>query len=317
MNNRENTLAILNYEEYSSLPIVHFGFWDETLQKWHKEGHLTEEEIKNVYDGSPNEKIIGKKLGFDYNWFVVYRDNSDVLSSLYPPFERKIIEKYPDGKRKVINEYGVIELEKPGARSIPTEVDHLLKDRESWEKHFLPRLQFSEERIDKEKLRKIKNCSNRENPLGLFCGSLFGQIRNWMGIKGISYLYTDDEDLFDEIIETVGELNYQTVEYILTQVTDFDFGHFWEDICFKSGPLFMPDVYNEKVGPYYNKITNLLNEYGIEIVSLDCDGKIDALIPTWIHNGVNTMFPIEVGTWNGNIKPWREKYGKKFVVLVV
>ena len=22
------------------------------------------------------------------------------------------------------------------------------------------------------------------------------------------------------------------------------------------------------------------------------------------------MFPIEVGTWNGNIGPWREKYGK-------
>ena len=22
------------------------------------------------------------------------------------------------------------------------------------------------------------------------------------------------------------------------------------------------------------------------------------------------MFPIEVGTWNGNIKTWREKYGK-------
>jgi uroporphyrinogen decarboxylase len=23
------------------------------------------------------------------------------------------------------------------------------------------------------------------------------------------------------------------------------------------------------------------------------------------------MFPIEVGTWNGNIAPWREKYGKE------
>ena len=23
------------------------------------------------------------------------------------------------------------------------------------------------------------------------------------------------------------------------------------------------------------------------------------------------MFPIEVGTWDGNIKPWRDKYGRK------
>ena len=44
---------------------------------------------------------------------------------------------------------------------------------------------------------------------------------------------------------------------------------------------------------------------------LDCDGMIDSLIPTWIENGVNIMFPIEVGTWNASIKPWREKYGKE------
>jgi len=51
--------------------------------------------------------------------------------------------------------------------------------------------------------------------------------------------------------------------------------------------------------------------YGIDIISLDCDGMIDALIPTWLENGVNTMFPIEVGTWGGSIGPWREKYGRE------
>ena len=47
-----------------------------------------------------------------------------------------------------------------------------------------------------------------------------------------------------------------------------------------------------------------------DIVSVDCDGCIDALLPIWLENGVNTMFPIEVGTWNASIAPWREKYGK-------
>ena len=26
---------------------------------------------------------------------------------------------------------------------------------------------------------------------------------------------------------------------------------------------------------------------------------------------MNTMFPIEVGTWNASIAPWREKYGQQ------
>jgi len=69
-------------------------------------------------------------------------------------------------------------------------------------------------------------------------------------------------------------------------------------------------VFDTLVGPHYRRITDLLARHGITVVSLDCDGCIDALMPTWIHNGVNTMFPIEVGTWGASIAPWRERYGR-------
>jgi len=29
MNNRERTMAVLNYENYDKMPIVHFGYWDK------------------------------------------------------------------------------------------------------------------------------------------------------------------------------------------------------------------------------------------------------------------------------------------------
>jgi uroporphyrinogen decarboxylase len=146
---------------------------------------------------------------------------------------------------------------------------------------------------------------------GLHCGSLFGQIRNFIGVENCCYLYLDDEPLFDEIIAAVAELCYQCVKATLETGAKFDFAHFWEDICYKNGPLVTPAVFDEKVGPYYKRITSLLNKYGIDIISLDCDGMIDSLIPTWLNNGVNTMFPIEVGTWNASIAPWRKKYGKE------
>ena len=121
----------------------------------------------------------------------------------------------------------------------------------------------------------------------------------------------DDEDLYREIIDTNAELSYKVVKKVLEAGIDFDYAHYWEDICFKNGPLVRPEVFAEVVGPHYKKTTQLLNEYGIDIVSLDCDGWIDKLIPIWLENGVNTMFPIEVGTWNASIAPWREQYGKK------
>ena len=90
----------------------------------------------------------------------------------------------------------------------------------------------------------------------------------------------------------------------------FDFAHFWEDLCYKNGPLITPSVFYDKVGPQYKRITDLLRQHGIKIISLDCDGLIDSLLPTWLENEVNTMFPIEVGTWNASIAPWRKRYGK-------
>jgi hypothetical protein len=320
MNNRERALAVLNYEPYDRLPLVHFGFWRETLQKWAAEGHLTAEEARNWADGNGVDAVITAKLGFDLNWANCFHP----ITRLLPPIEERVLEELPDGARKVLNSDGAVVIQKEGVTSIPTEVDHLLKGREEWEGFFLPRLQFSEERITGttvsteggelpfgegglDYLRR----GEWENPYGLFCGSLYGVIRDWLGLVGSAYLQVDDPVLFDEMIETVGDLCYRCTQSVLETGARFDFAHFWEDICFRSGPLINPRVFREKVGPYYRRITDLLQSHGIPLVSLDCDGKIDALVPIWLENGVNTMFPIEVGVWNGGIEPWRAKYGRE------
>ena len=309
MTNRQRLRAVLTYEKCDRLPVVHFGYWKELLEKWVSEGYLMPYEIMNLHDGSPNDHLIGEKLGFDFNYYTTYQDLSG-FSSLWPAFEPKRLKEYPDGSYEYLNEDGAIVLQKEGLCSIPPEIGHLLVDRASWEEHYLPRLQYSEDRFDAVALQKLAvESESRSEPLGLYCKSLFGQIRNWMGVEGISYLYADDEGLYDEIINTVGELTYQTTRRLLLSGVQFDFAHFWEDICFKNGPLVIPSVFEEKVGPHYRRITELIKSHGVEIISLDCDGFIDALLPIWLENGVNTMFPIEVGTWNASIAPWREKYG--------
>ena len=320
MNNRERIMAVLNYEKYDRLPVVHFGFWTETLQKWAAEGRISTDEAKNWSDGNPIDAIIGQKLGFDCNYYSCFYP----YNRLYPSFESKILKTFPDGSMHVLNGDGVIVLQMPDAGSIPSEIEHLFKGRKEWEEHYKHRFQFNSDRVLKANVRvndkmapfdngglEFLKSDNRDYIYGLHCGSLFGQIRNFIGVENCSYLYVDDESLFDEIISTIGELSYQTVKAVLETGAKFDFAHFWEDICYKNGPLVTPAVFDEKVGPHYKRITGLLNKYGINIISLDCDGMIDSLIPTWLNNGVNTMFPIEVGTWNASIAPWREKYGKE------
>jgi hypothetical protein len=319
MNNRERVWAVLHYEPYDRLPLVHFGYWGETLERWAQEGHLTAAEAASWSDNNPTDTDIAAKLGFDLNWNNCFAPHT----GLWPRFESRVLEVLPDGSRKVLDESGAVILQKEGATGIPTQIDHLLKDRAAWEELYVPRLQYSESRV----LDALVNTGMQmipfrgagleylqagewDVPLGLHCGSLYGVIRNWLGLVGSAYLLVDDEPLFDEIIDTVGELCYRCTRTILDTGARFDFAHFWEDISFKSGPLINPVVFRAKVGPHYRRITELVHSSGIDIVSLDSDGRIDELIPVWFDNGVNTMFPIEVGTWHASIAPWRGKYGR-------
>ena len=306
MTHTERTLAVLRYENYDRLPIVHFGFWRDTLEKWHTEGHLSQEEYEDQSDDNRYDRAIAEKLGFDFNWQNMLQANT----GLHPGFETKVVRTLPDGSRHVLNSAGVVTVENPNASGIPAHIDHLLKGRASWEEHYKWRHEFSADRIDNDDLEALR-ARSRDTPVGIHCGSLFGHMRNVLGIEGVSYLYVDDEILYREIIDTVGKLCFNATRYLLQSGFRFNFAHFWEDICFKNGPLVNPEVFRECVGPHYKRITTLVNNHGIDIVSLDCDGMIDALIPIWFENGVNTMFPIEVGTWNASIAPWRKEYGKE------
>ena len=320
MTHRQRALAVLRYEPYDRLPIVHFGFWGgKTLQRWAAQGYLPKEEADAWADGNEMDGIITRKLGFDLNWQTMFSP----ANRLQPGFKAEVVAEFPDGTRHVRNGQGVVVVNKPDTGSIPAEIDHLLKDRASWEAHYKHRYAWSEERVTHAQVRRPDGSSVRfdqggleilqaaewDVPYGLHCGSLFGQVRDVLGLVNACYLQVDDPALFNEMIDAVSELSYQSAKHALESGAKFDFAHFWEDICFKNGPLISPKVFEEKVGPHYKRITDLVHHYGIDIVSLDCDGCIDALIPTWFQNGVNTMFPIEVGTWGASIAPWRETYG--------
>ncbi len=322
MTTRERIHAVLGYHRYDRLPLVHFGFWsssDSVLHRWRREGHIERDLAEGWADGNLHDRQITQALGFDCNWQAMMRPDH----GLRPTFPSRVLEELPDGGRKVVNGSGVVVLVKDGAGSIPMEFDHLLKGRTEWEEQFLPRLRFDPERVEHAMVptpdgpirfcdggREYLTSPDREEPCGLHCGSLYGVIRNWLGLEQACLMQYDDPQLFDEIIRVVADLCARCTEYALASGAVFDYGHFWEDIAFKNGPLIAPDVFREKVGPHYRRITSMLKARGISVVSLDCDGWIDSLVPVWLDNGVNTMFPIEVGTWQASIRPWRERHGR-------
>jgi uroporphyrinogen decarboxylase len=309
MTNRERAMNILHFKPADRTPAVHFGYWNELLYEWAKQGHISEDLAKGWRDGNECDHEIDKIIGWDFNWANRIQG---INLKINPLFEEKVLEVLPDGCRRMQTKYGVIERLKPGVCSIPSEDDYLLKDREAFEAFFKPKMQFSPDRIDFEALKKQNETRRKDIPVGLRVGSVMGDIRDLTTVMGMSYLmYDEDEELFADIVDTYADMQYKTVEAVLEAGVEVDFAHFWEDICFKNGPLMSPALFDELCAKHYKKRTDLLKKYGIDIVSLDCDGVTEALMPTWVNNGVNTMFPIEVGVWGDQFIPAREKFGNK------
>lgn len=310
MTNRERIVNILHFKSADRLPAIHFGYWKDLLYEWADRGHISKELADYWDDGNAAERELDKILGWDYNWSSSFQCQSRLL----PAFENKVIETLPNGTQRVQNANGIIEKIVPGISSIPSEDDYLLKTRKDFEELFLPKMQFTEDRIDFEALKDLDKNRDPDRLYGIHLGSVLGEIRNMTSVVGMSYLmYDEDETLFADIVDAYADMQYKCIEAILKTGITFDFGHFWEDVCFKNGPLLSPESFESLCAKHYKKRTDLCLKYGIDIISLDCDGVTEKLLPTWVNNGINTMFPIEVGVWGDQFAPARERFGKRIL----
>lgn len=307
MTNRERALNILHFKDVDRFPAVHFGYWNELLFEWANQGHIPLELAENWGDGNKADREIDKIIGWDFNWNML--DGS--ANGLLPAFEYKVLEELADGSMRIQNTVGLIERVKPGMESIPSEDDYILKDRNAFETLYKPKMLYSADRVNLEYFKNFNDTRDYDYPRGLHIGSVLGDIRNMTSVLGMSYLmYDEDEELFADIIDTYAEMQYKCVEAILETGAKFDFAHYWEDICFKNGPLIAPQLFDELCAKHYKKRNDLCRKHGIDIISLDCDGVTEKLLPTWFNNGVNTMFPIEVGVWGDQFEAARNKFGK-------
>ena len=310
MTNRERALNLLHYKPVDRIPAVHFGYWKQLVQEWADQGKIPQRIADNRRDGNAEDKELDALLGWDFCWATT----AGTATGLRPGFESKVLETLPDGSQRVINGLGLIEKIKPGKVSIPSEDDYTLKDRKAFEELYLPKMQFTPDRVNVEAFETYNQRETRDVPRGIWVGSVLGDIRSMVSVVGMSYLlYDEDETLFADIVDAYAEMQYKCLETALNTGAQFDFAHYWEDICFKSGPLVSPEIFDELCAKHYKKRNDLLHKHGVDLISLDCDGVIEKLIPTWLNNGVNVMFPMEVGVWGDQFEKARSKYGKELL----
>lgn len=306
MNERQRFNATMHYQARDRAPICDFGFWPETIDEWHGQG------LPAWVTGGSDVTYTNEFFGMDS-----YRGGPQVQCGMFPPFKVEVLEDR--GDHEVVREgTGVIVLRKKHMGSIPMHLSHTLVDRESWNKHYKPRLDpTNPDRYPKDWDAAVKLWNDPERPTmaTIRPDSIFGILRSWMGIENISMVVYDDPAWFEEMVTTLADCAIACLQRTLERGGRFDAAQMWEDMCFNNGPLLSPTHFERYLVPHYKRISSLLRKYGTDVIWLDCDGNIDLLIPLWLESGINCMFPVEIGTWGSDPVKYRKQYGKDLLMM--
>lgn len=276
MNDRERFLATMNYQPRDRCPWGEMGFWPETLEVWRKQG-------------MPSDVYLNEYFGFDR-----LREQVDVSFGFVPGFATETLEE-TTAYRIVRRGTGVVSKEFKGEHSyrMPQWLRFPLETRQDWENEIAPRLNpRSPIRYPEYWADKVRVWRQRDYPLTIRMGSVFGWLRNWMGLEGISQALYDDPEWVQSMMDYVVGFCMQTAERALQDV-DLDYILLWEDMAYKAGPLISPAMFRRFMLEPYKRLTGFIRDHGVDIIFVDSDGDSESLLPLWIEGGVNGFYPME------------------------
>ena len=152
----------------------------------------------------------------------------------------------------------------------------------------------------------------RDHVISIDGGSFYGYVRDWIGVENLSLILYDDPDLIHEMMDYLADFYVRVLRRAVEEV-DIDFAMFWEDMCYKTGPLLSPAMFREFMLPGYKKVTAFLRRTRRRALV----GRLrrqhrGACFPLWIEGGVRGHYPLEVAS-DMDAAKLRRQYGREIV----
>jgi hypothetical protein len=288
MNNRQRFLAAMDFKATGRPCHMEHGFWNETYDRWTKEGLPARAVLPELFFRSPLNDLFG--------YF-------DVMKIAYVMVEQYYLPAFPDETisrseydRLFRSSRGVLMKEKIGSASIPQFLEYPIKNRADYEA-LKPRLFGSTaQRYRADWQEQIGFIANQERDIvATHMDGFFGYPRELMGVEGWLTTFHDDPILAHAIIDDHLEALMALYAPVIRELRP-DFAFIWEDMCYKNGPLLSPRAFREFMLPAYQKLTHFLRQAGVKNIIVDSDGNVEKLIPLWLEGGVTGLLPFEVKT---------------------
>ena len=298
MTDRERFDNQMHYRPIDRCFNMEFGYWEENFTEWQvfRDNRITNNSEADRFFNFDRIESIGGNV-----W-------------LSPGFPSKVVSE-TETTKVIMNHDGLLaEVPKDGHGTIPHFIKATVVTPDDWKRCKEERLRRDDpsRKVDVDSLKK-KHPDDRDYPLGIYCGSMIGKVRDMLTFEGLAYAVHDYPDMVEDMVETSCLL----VEDLLDQVLphfDLDYASGWEDICFKNGPIVSVPFFRDVVMPRYKRISEKLRAAGIDIWYTDCDGDVRPILPFLMEGGINCLFPFEV---NGCSHPAEllDEYGNDLRIM--
>lgn len=280
MTDRQRFNNQMHYRPFDRSFNMEFNYWNENFQVWPMfvEAGVTNNGDANVF----------------FNFDTIKEDGGYIW--LHPAFPKKVIEETPTTKIIQNGDGLTAEIPKDGHSTIPRFTKSSVITPEDWRRVKAERLarDHPDRKVDVEALRR-RHPPDRDYPLGVYCSSMIGRIRDMLTFEGLAYACHDHPAMVEDMVETACVLVEDYLDQVLGRI-DFDFATGWEDICFRSGPIVSLGFFERVIVPRYRRIGDKLHAHGIDLWYTDCDGDVRPLLPGFLQAGINCLFPYEVNS---------------------
>jgi len=268
--------------------------WPATRERWEREG-LPKGVNLAEYFGMDDLKI--RHVGIE--------------TLFWPPFAVEVLEETDEFVIR-INERGVKVREFKDGSSMPEFLEYPIKGPESlgWLRE---RLAWRAERVLPDWLAQARRW--REEDCVLLCngGMYFAFLNEHLGTDHLMLMYFDHPEFIHEINDRLCALCERALELALAEI-ELDFIGYHEDMAYKNGSLISPAMFREFMTPYYRRISQVADRFGVDLRYMDSDGDIRELIPLWLECGIGLMSPLEVAA-GMDVVALRREYGRKLTMV--
>lgn len=271
MTTRERFERTFRHQEPDRVPML-ASPWKSTLERWHREGMPEGADFAEFFN---LDKVVG------------------IRGDISPRYEAKVLEE-TDEYIIATTSWGTTMKNWKHASSTPHWLDRTIVSREAWEKA-KARMVMTPDRVPWERLEN-HYADWRKKGYWIQASLYFGFDRTHSRIVGTERFLmwmAEDPELARDIFATQLDCDLQLLEMMWDRGYHFDAVHWCDDMGYRNGTFFSPQMYRDILKPYHRRAVEWAHAKGI-VAHLHSCGNINGLLPDLVDIGLDALNPLEV-----------------------